>query len=73
VSSSDSGGEIFLRPDLWDILDHARRLMFSVKIKTNAILIKEAAQAERLAAQRRRRPRHRLQARVPEGLPTGRV
>jgi radical SAM protein with 4Fe4S-binding SPASM domain len=45
-----SGGEIFLRPDLWDILEHARRLMFSVKVKTNAIPIKEAAQAERLAA-----------------------
>ncbi len=44
-----SGGEIFLRPDLWDILEHARRLTFSVKIKTNAILIKETAQARRLA------------------------
>src|SRR6266498_1668478 len=29
-----SGGEIFLRPDLFDILEHARGLMFSVKIKT---------------------------------------
>src|SRR5437660_10933153 len=36
-----SGGEIFLRPDLFDILEHARALMFSVKIKTNAILIRE--------------------------------
>jgi AdoMet-dependent heme synthase len=44
-----SGGEIFLRPDLFDILEHARKLMFSVKIKTNAILIKED-QAKRLAA-----------------------
>jgi hypothetical protein len=42
-----SGGEIFLRPDLFDILEHARRLMFSVKIKTNAILIKES-QARRI-------------------------
>ena len=42
-----SGGEIFLRRDLFDILEHARRLMFSVKIKTNAILIKES-QARRL-------------------------
>ena len=25
-----SGGEIFLRPDLFDILGHARKLMFSV-------------------------------------------
>jgi MoaA/NifB/PqqE/SkfB family radical SAM enzyme len=36
-----SGGEIFLRPDPFDILAHARGLMFSVKIKTNAILIRE--------------------------------
>jgi radical SAM protein with 4Fe4S-binding SPASM domain len=36
-----SGGEIFLRPDLFDILAHARRLLFSVKIKTNAILIRD--------------------------------
>jgi AdoMet-dependent heme synthase len=43
-----SGGEIFLRPDLFDILAHARKLMFSVKIKTNALLIKED-QARRLA------------------------
>jgi len=43
-----SGGEIFLRPDLFDILAHARKLMFSVKIKTNALLIKEE-QARRIA------------------------
>ena len=36
-----SGGEIFLRPDLFDILAHARRLLFAVKIKTNAILIRQ--------------------------------
>ena len=44
-----SGGEIFLRPDLFDVLAYARKLMFSVKIKTNALLIKET-QARRLAA-----------------------
>ncbi len=44
-----SGGEIFLRPDLFDILEHARGLMFSVKIKTNAIMIREE-QARRLGA-----------------------
>ncbi|PYR29870.1 MAG: hypothetical protein DMF90_28920, partial [Acidobacteria bacterium] len=44
-----SGGEIFLRPDLFDILAHARKLMFSVKIKTNAIMVREA-EAARLAA-----------------------
>jgi radical SAM protein with 4Fe4S-binding SPASM domain len=43
-----SGGEIFLRPDLFDVLGHARRLLFSVKIKTNGILIREP-QARRLA------------------------
>jgi radical SAM protein with 4Fe4S-binding SPASM domain len=43
-----SGGEIFLRPDLFNILEHARALRFSVKIKTNGILIREA-QARRLA------------------------
>ena len=43
-----SGGEIFLRPDLFDILAHARRLLFAVKIKTNAILIRQE-QARRLA------------------------
>ena len=44
-----SGGEIFLRPDLFDILEHARRRLFAVKIKTNAIIIREE-QAARLAA-----------------------
>jgi radical SAM protein with 4Fe4S-binding SPASM domain len=43
-----SGGEIFLRPDLFDILAHARRLLFAVKIKTNAVLIRQE-QARRLA------------------------
>ena len=37
-----SGGEIFLRKDLFEILEHARRrLTFCVKLKTNAILIRE--------------------------------
>src|SRR5215813_11409639 len=43
-----SGGEIFLRPDLFDIIKHARKRWFAVKIKTNGILIREA-QARRLA------------------------
>jgi radical SAM protein with 4Fe4S-binding SPASM domain len=42
-----SGGEIFLRKDLFEILEHARALTFCVKIKTNAVLIREA-QAARL-------------------------
>jgi AdoMet-dependent heme synthase len=36
-----SGGEIFLRKDFFEILEYARRLMFCVKLKTNAVLIRE--------------------------------
>ena len=36
-----SGGEIFLRKDFFELLEHARRLMFCVKLKTNAVLIRE--------------------------------
>jgi len=36
-----SGGEIFLRRDFFELLEHARRLMFCVKLKTNAVLIRE--------------------------------
>jgi AdoMet-dependent heme synthase len=34
-----SGGEIFLRPDLFEILVAARRLHFDISMKTNALLI----------------------------------
>jgi AdoMet-dependent heme synthase len=34
-----SGGEVFMRLDFFEILEHARRLMFNVKIKTNAVMI----------------------------------
>ena len=34
-----SGGEIFLRKDLFELLQHARKLHFDVCLKTNAILI----------------------------------
>ncbi|HET7031683.1 MAG TPA: radical SAM protein [Casimicrobiaceae bacterium] len=44
-----SGGEIFLRKDLFDIVEHARKLSFSVKLKTNAVMIRKT-KAERLAA-----------------------
>lgn len=37
-----SGGELLLRKDFYEILAYARRLRFDVKIKTNAILIREA-------------------------------
>jgi len=42
-----SGGEIFLRKDLFDILECARSLTFVIKLKTNAVMIREA-QAARL-------------------------
>jgi len=36
-----SGGEIFLRKDFFELLEYARQLMFCVKLKTNAVLIRE--------------------------------
>jgi len=42
-----SGGEIFLRKDLFEILEYARALTFCIKLKTNAVLIRQA-QAARL-------------------------
>jgi AdoMet-dependent heme synthase len=42
-----SGGEIFLRKDFFEILECARALIFCIKPKTNAVLIREA-QAARL-------------------------
>jgi radical SAM protein with 4Fe4S-binding SPASM domain len=48
-----SGGEIFLRKDFFEIVEHARRLTFCVKLKTNALLIgeREAARLRGLAIQ----------------------
>lgn len=43
-----SGGEIFMRKDLFDIVEHARKLSFSVKLKTNAVMIR-AEKARRIA------------------------
>jgi radical SAM protein with 4Fe4S-binding SPASM domain len=42
-----SGGEIFLRKDFFEILECARDLTFCIRLKTNAVLIREA-QAARL-------------------------
>jgi radical SAM protein with 4Fe4S-binding SPASM domain len=36
-----SGGEIFMRRDFFEILEHARARTFCVKLKTNAVLIRE--------------------------------
>ncbi len=44
-----SGGEIFLRRDLFEIVEYARKLTFSVKLKTNAVMIRKA-KAKRVAA-----------------------
>src|SRR6266567_4186341 len=42
-----SGGEVLMRMDFFDILEHARSLQFCVKIKTNAFMIGEK-QADRM-------------------------
>jgi len=49
-----SGGEIFLRPDFFELLACARKLRFDVTLKTNALLITEerAAQLRRLGVRR---------------------
>jgi radical SAM protein with 4Fe4S-binding SPASM domain len=40
-----SGGEILMRRDFFEILEYARRLTFCVKLKTNAVMIREAEAA----------------------------
>lgn len=42
-----SGGEPFMRRDFFEIVEHARRLLFNVKVKTNAVMIGET-EARRL-------------------------
>lgn len=37
-----SGGEVLMRRDFFQIVEHARRLLFNVKIKTNGVMIREA-------------------------------
>jgi radical SAM protein with 4Fe4S-binding SPASM domain len=37
-----SGGEIFLRPDLFELIAEAKRLRFDVRLKSNALLITDA-------------------------------
>lgn len=43
-----SGGEIFMRRDLFEIIAHARRRTFCVKLKTNAVMV-TPAKARRVA------------------------
>jgi radical SAM protein with 4Fe4S-binding SPASM domain len=42
-----SGGEVLMRRDFFEILEHARRLMFNVRIKTNGVMI-GVAEAQRM-------------------------
>lgn len=42
-----SGGEVFMRMDFFDIVEYARSLMFCVKVKTNAFMIRDR-EAQRL-------------------------
>jgi radical SAM protein with 4Fe4S-binding SPASM domain len=44
-----SGGEIFLRPDLFELIAEAKRLRFDVRLKSNALLVTEE-RARRLRA-----------------------
>jgi AdoMet-dependent heme synthase len=44
-----SGGEVFMRRDFLDLVEHARRLHFAVRIKTNGVMIRDH-EAERLRA-----------------------
>ena len=44
-----SGGEVFLRPDLFELIAEAKRLRFDVRLKSNALLITDA-RARRLRA-----------------------
>ena len=45
-----SGGEVFLRKDLFELIEDARRLHFDVRLKSNALLItrEKAARLRRL-------------------------
>ena len=36
-----SGGEVLMRRDFFEIVEHARRLLFNVKVKTNGVMIRE--------------------------------
>jgi len=44
-----SGGEVLMRRDAFEIIEYARSLLFNVKLKTNAVMIREK-EAHRLRA-----------------------
>jgi len=60
-----SGGEIFLRPDLYEILAEARRLHFDINLKTNALLV-TPERAERLREFGVRRVQISVYSDIPE-------
>jgi AdoMet-dependent heme synthase len=60
-----SGGEIFLRPDLYEILAEARRLHFDLSLKTNALLVTEE-RAARLREYGVRRVQISVYSDIPE-------
>jgi AdoMet-dependent heme synthase len=60
-----SGGEIFLRPDLYEILAEARRLHFDISLKTNALLV-TPERAERLRRYGVRRVQISVYSDIPE-------
>ncbi len=49
-----SGGEVFMRHDFLELVAYARRLQFNVKVKTNAVMIREyeAQQLKALGVER---------------------
>ena len=40
-----SGGEVFMRRDFFEIVEKARQLLFNVKVKTNAVMVRKAEAA----------------------------
>jgi AdoMet-dependent heme synthase len=50
---SISGGEVLMRRDFFEIVERARKLLFNVKVKTNAVMIrpKEAAKLRQLGVE----------------------
>jgi radical SAM protein with 4Fe4S-binding SPASM domain len=60
-----SGGEIFLRSDLYEILAEARRLHFDISLKTNALLV-TPERAERLREFGVRRVQISVYSDIPE-------
>ena len=65
-----SGGEPFLRQDLFEILEHSRSLNFNIKLKTNAVLISpsEAARLRDLFVERVQVSVYSVRAEIHDGI-----